>query len=162
MTNAAKELRGTLAKNPSRRNPAEPQPTIGRPDKPQSLSDDAVASNMWDGICDMLDAMKLLTVADGHLISTICQNESMLRLAAKSIRTIGTMIEANDGTFKKNPDCVEWHKCMDRRLKLLAELGLTPSARSRLSALVEEEVSDPFTEFMELMGQAKESAGSKE
>ena len=49
---------------------------------------------------------------------------------------------------------MDWHKTMDRRLKLLPELGLTASGRTRLMVVIEDE-NDPLVEFFQRINGAR-------
>ena len=150
---AAKEAKGSFDRHPERRNHNEPKPKEGRPERPLTIDGDEVACLKWEQVLKLLEGMHLLTTADGDLIESYCINESMLRSASESIKEHGTMM-VEDGKYKKNPDCVEWNKAMDRRTKLQAELGLTPSARTRLTAISKDE-DDVFAKFMEGMASAR-------
>lgn len=147
LATALKEQSGALAKNPQRRNKTEPKAKVGYPEKPQAVIDDAIASVRWDSVCATLSELNVLTTADLYLLEQYCHDYSQycwLRAVCRE----GNVAEVNDkGNRSVSPEASQVHKYADRMLKQLAELGLTPSARSRLHVVSEEE-HDPFTEWM--------------
>ena len=133
LATALKEQNGAFQKDPQRRNHQEPKPEAGRPDKPKDL--DHLASKIWDKACDELEALKVLTKADGAIVEHYARNASVMKQSQK------------DG-----PDqSVTWHKCMDRHMKIMSEMGLTMSARTRLKVATDE--VDMFEEFMKKANQ---------
>ena len=141
---AVKIQRGSFKNNPGRRNKAEPTPEVGIPKLPRILYGDKVAKAFWKATCETLHAMNVLTVADAAVIETYCLNESKLRAAIKDIEERGDIIPVN----RLNPSNRIWAQCMDRRLKIQAELGLTPSSRTKLVANHPKE-TDILKEFLD-------------
>jgi len=95
--------------------------------------------------------MGMLTKADSDLMEAYCVTYSGYRQALTSVTKTGqVLVLKSDGgksvEVRRNPYSVELHKYMDRLTKLLAEMGLTPSARSRVSAV--EEPTDVLMEFI--------------
>ena len=140
---AIKEARGSYINHPERRTPDEPAPTSGAPDKPEVVKQDKFASVFWDQTCKLLDDMGVLTHADLQVLQLYCENESLLEQCR-------TQLEVMDWQgSKRSPGLMQWNACIDRKMKLMAELGLTPSSRTKLRVVKPAE-ADPFLEFLEM------------
>ena len=147
-----KELTGAAAKNPQRLNPNEPQPPTGAPLKPVHLDD--LGSEAWDRLLVIFEQMGMLNAADGSLMEAYCVNYSGYRKSLVKVEEMGQALEVETDRgieFRRNPFSVELHKYMDRMTKLLAEMGLTPSSRSRVVATPKQE-DDPFAEWLKRGG----------
>ncbi len=144
ISTAQKIASGAAAKNPQYVNHNEPKPPEGSPVKPADL--DEVGSAMWDHVVGLFDQMGMLNQAEGLLIAEFCENESALAQARAAVRETGQVLDAY-GDLKRNPHSVELHKYRDVKLKMLSEMGLTPSSRSRIVANPKKE-NDPFEEWL--------------
>lgn len=140
-----KEARGSFVRNPQRRNKSEPKPKAGKPKKPRTVSTDKIANQAWKTISELLEDLKILSTADASVMESFCLNESQLRAADKQMKT-------EDWGNRCSAAMTQWNRCMDRRLKLLAELGLTPSARTRIVATSDDDEDDPIANFFEKLG----------
>lgn len=140
---AVKERSGSLKKNPQRRNKNEPVPPAGIPPMPETISSDAVAKKQWGKVCDLLGKMGILSKSDVYLIESFCLAYSGHFQALELVKSEGLIVNG-----KRHPALIELHKCRDQKIKLLAEMGLTPSSRTRLSATQEDETEDPFLAFI--------------
>src|SRR5690606_20560473 len=101
---------------------------------------DSMASKAWDDLVDILDQMKILTQADGQLLELYAVSYSQYRQALDNMNKTGKVLitkTAKCTQVRRNPFAVEFHKYRDALNKMLTELGLTPSARSRIHANVE-------------------------
>ena len=134
LSNATKEASGAFIKDPQRRNADEPKPNLGRPRIPDAVEADATAKSRWHWVCDQLESMNLLAVTDQGLIAGYCLDYSMMLALWETIKG-GRVSELDDkGRSKLKPEANQFHTYSDRILKREAELGLTPSSRSRLKA----------------------------
>jgi len=98
--------------------------------------------------------MGMLNQADGSLLIQFCDAWSGYMQALLLVRETGLAIESvtSKGTaLIRNPYSVELHKYADRIKALLAEMGLTPSSRSRVTATPKAE-DDPFAEWLKRGG----------
>ena len=136
------EANGSYKKNPARR----PQNTIkggsGIPVKPDFVELDETASAVWDETVNVLKECGILSKTDLHLLTNYVVTYSEWKKAYLHVSKHGH--ENEDG--KTSPQSMTFHKLADRHLKLLGELGLSPSSRARLSVATsstdkEEEVS---------------------
>ncbi len=116
-------------------NGAEPQPEPGRPEKPDWLK--GYAETAWEQFADQLEAMGVLTVADGHALTVLCQTWSRWRRAEEFVDQHGETypVQDNQGRvryLKKFPQVGIAQACATTLNRMMAEFGLTPSARSRI------------------------------
>jgi P27 family predicted phage terminase small subunit len=147
LSNAIKEASGAFIKHPERRNAEEPKPKLGRPKIPEAVESDPAAKSRWHWVCDQLESMNLLAETDQGLIAGYCLDYSMMLSLWESIKG-GQVSDMNaKGGITTKPEANQFHKFADRCLKREAELGLTPSARSRLRAPQKDE-EDPFQEWL--------------
>ena len=147
LANAVKEASGAFGKHPERRNADEPKPKLGRPKIPSAVEDDPIAKSRWQWVCDQLESMNLLAVTDQGLIAGYCLDYSMM-LALWEVIKGGQVSDMDEkGRTKLKPEANQFHTYSDRILKREAELGLTPSSRSRLKAPQTEE-EDEFAQWL--------------
>lgn len=147
LASAVKEASGAFLKDPQRRNKNEPKAKRGWPDKPEMIKADAIASDCWDRVCKTLDELNILTVADAYMLEAYCIDYSQWRWLVESCKE-GRVIAMNEkGNISTSPEATQVHKYADRLLKRQSELGLTPSARSRLHT-PEKQEEDPFTAWL--------------
>jgi P27 family predicted phage terminase small subunit len=142
-----KLAKGAFDKHPERRNHNEPTPQLGEPTSPDIVEQDPAAKARWIWVCEQLQSMNLLHVTDQGLIAGYCLDYSMMLSLWESIKggRVSDMTERGGITTK--PEANQFHKFADRILKREAELGLTPSARTRLRAPQKDE-EDPFQEWL--------------
>lgn len=136
-----------LQGNPGRRrlNKNEPQPPAGMPEPPDTLC--AIARQEWLEIAPGLAAMGVLTTVDKAVLAAYCQayadwyrareglNEWLDLVAADENGHISDVYcsPTRDGGFKRNALISVHNDAAVLMVRFAAELGLTPSARSRLS-----------------------------
>ena len=143
-------LTGQAAVHPERINKNEPTPPVGAPLKPGYL--DATASEAWDHVVSLFDQMGMLNKADGVLIELYAVTYSSYRNALAMVVKTGQVLLVREDNgkrveVKRNPYSVELHKYTDRLMKLLAEMGMTPSGRTRVAANPKND-DDPFSEWL--------------
>jgi P27 family predicted phage terminase small subunit len=149
---ATKEASGAFRKNPQRKNKAEPLPKRGWPVKPPHIAECEIASPQWDGLCKTLDEMNILTVADQSLLALYCQTYAEWMKLQRHVKEHGCSIMNDKGNVSQSPEAVQVHRYADRLLKMMAELGLTPSSRSRIKVPEQSDDDDPFTELLSRIG----------
>ncbi len=139
--------------NPGRRplNKAEAKAPPARTMKvPAHLGADAIAE--WDRIAADLIRSGLITALDTSALAAYCgavgrwvQAERILFKAAEADPMFeGLVIRTTSGNVVMNPLVGIRNKAQADVLKAAAELGITPSARSRVQAQAPEEEDDPF------------------
>jgi P27 family predicted phage terminase small subunit len=144
---AIKEASGAFAKDPQRRNKSEPEAKRGWPNAPDHVKSDAVAFECWMNVCTTLDELAILTTADQCLMALYCSTYSQWLWLAETVKD-GNCRDINvQGNATTTPEAQQVHKYADRLLKMMSELGLTPSSRSRLHVKKDEE-TDPFQDWL--------------
>ena len=128
LASAVKRMSGAFKKDPQRENKHEPKVVEGIPSKPAHISANALASGYWDHAVSQLADMKLIAKADRSVLEAFAEAMAMRQRA---------FIEE---------DMNAWKKAVDASVRLMAELGLTPSSRSRMVVKVPEE-EDAFTQW---------------
>lgn len=130
-------------------NKREPKPARGVPKCPAHLT--ARAKAAWKRIGPELQKMGVLTLADGPALEMLCDAYAQYReaddcvqaegLTYDTVSELGTMVRAR-------PEVAMRADAWRRVRAMLAEFGLTPSSRSRVSAAKPEEERDPFEELL--------------
>lgn len=133
LASAAHRASGAYQKNPQRENKQEPKPAEGVPNKPAHIAACAVASSYWDHAVAQLVEMKLICKADRSVLEKFAEAMAFGRYAFEC------------------KDINEWKKASDSAKGFMIELGLTPSARSRL-VVKDPEVEDDFTKWRKGIG----------
>lgn len=123
-----RRLRG----NPGKRKP-KPRPhfPVEAPPLPEWLSPAAAAE--WERIVPTLLTRRLLAVTDYGVLAHYCASVATADAALRELQTAGVVIEGAKGD-RKHPAFQVWRDSVSQLIVLARELGLTPSARSRMSA----------------------------
>lgn len=151
---AVKDASGAHKNHPERRNKAEPQTEKGIPPIPESIAADAIASRCWQSVCKTLNDMGILTIADASVMELYCVTYSQWRWLSEVVKDGNcSTLNANGGVVTL-PEANQVHKYSATLLRLMAELGLTPSSRSRIHAEPQVE-DDPFTDFLKRRMESK-------
>lgn len=145
-----------LKGNPGKRsvNAREPKPKRGVPKMPAHLT--PRAKSAWKRIGPELDAMGVLSLADATALELLCCVYAEWRVARDTVddegTTYTTTTETGDTMYRTRPEVAiaadAWRRCR----AMLAEFGLTPSSRSKVSRIGDPASADPFETFL---GQAK-------
>lgn len=127
------ELRGSWR---ARRNPREPRPDPAAPPCPDWL--DEQAREMWTRTAPLLSAAGILTMADANVLARYCRLWSRWRRAEDFIEQYGNTYPIKDDSgavryLAQFPEVGIAGKLAQQLTRLEQELGLTPSARSRVS-----------------------------
>lgn len=141
--NVVKLARG----NPGKRaiNRQEPKPTAGIPPKPTWLK--GVAEQLWDELTPHLKQAGLVTLADGVALEGLCWSYSQWLATAKILQHRGRIIKTEGGPMVR-PEVGMSLKFYKMLMALSDRFGLSPSARSRLTAAPQGEEEDPFDQFL--------------
>lgn len=128
-----------LSGNPGRRqlNVNEPiMPSTASEDvAPMELSGDLGATKEWDRLAPMLRASRTVTDADRGALVAVCQQWSRYLEANGNAAKTGMVVKSPSGYPMPNPYIAIANKALGNCVKLWSELGLTPSSRSRVSAV---------------------------
>lgn len=123
-----KIVRGTL--QPYRDNPDQPKPVIAAPAVPDYLSD--FERKIFQQTAELLSNMRVISKADGDALAIYSVTFARWKRLIVEMRDEQDVIETPTGQKRINPKLHEIAKCLDQCHKLLAEFGLTPSARNRV------------------------------
>jgi P27 family predicted phage terminase small subunit len=134
---------------------AEAQFIPSLPSPPPHLSDDAKVE--WGRASDELYKVGLLTSADRSVFGAYCQaygrwaqsERTIIEMGKKDLLTGGLMIKTSNGNAIQNPLVGIANKAMADMVRYATELGMTPSARSRITAAppISKE-DDPTAEYL--------------
>ncbi|MEM6560029.1 MAG: phage terminase small subunit P27 family [Planctomycetota bacterium] len=137
---AIKELTG----NPGKRalNKSEPKPAAKLPACPKHLGDEA--RKEWRRVTKQLADLNLLTDLDRAVLAAYCQAWGRWVEAETELRKHGPVVKSPSGYPIQNPYLSIANKAMEQMRKLLPELGLSPSSRSRIQTPTDAEADDGF------------------
>ncbi len=123
-----KVLRG----NPGQRqlNAREPQIAAAVPDPPDWLGEDA--REKWADLVAVLGDLGILTHVDADVLTLYCETWVEWKEATLQIRESGYVVESPKGDLKASPYVMIRSKALQQLRTLEAELGMTPSSRSRV------------------------------
>ncbi len=141
--------------NPGKRdlNHAEPKPRRVIPDPPEELSEDA--KKEWVRVVPELDRLGMLTTIDRTALSAYCQafgrwmqaERKLAQMAARDPVFDGMLIRTTNRNFIQNPMVGIANKAMADVMRYCVEFGMTPSARSRITATPRATEEDSTEEF---------------
>ena len=130
-------------------NKAEPKPARIDPTMPEVVADDPVATETWATYAPILRRMRVLTEADGMVLTNLCLVHSALVANLQAMREMnksgrklgGYVIATKNGYLAINQFYANVREAMEQELKFCRELGLSPSARARMQVEKDEPVS---------------------
>jgi len=145
---AVTRLRGNPGKRPYNKNEPVLAPMDAAFDTPpEELSADLVASAEWQRLAPILRKSKVVTQGDRGALLSLCQQWSRYLEANRSVSTAGMVVRSPSGYPMPNPYIAIANRALSMCVKLWAELGLTPSSRSRVQTTSEDPNADAFAEF---------------
>jgi len=121
-----------ISGNPGKRplNQDEPQPTC-RAEPPEFLGKTARAE--WDRLIIELETLGIITGIDQAILAAYCQAYGRWADAESRLDTIDkTLYRTANGNVQTSPLLWVANRAMEQMLKAAAELGLSPSSRSRV------------------------------
>lgn len=128
-----KLVRGNPGKRPINEN--EPQPDMDLPTPPEGLSDHAL--KQWDIVAPQLHKMGVLSKIDATALEMYCVAYGNWREAQEKIRRYGPLVKAKSGFLQQSPYMQIANKSFEQMRSMLAEFGMTPSSRTRISVPTE-------------------------
>ena len=130
---ALKLLEGNPGKRPI--NGREPKPPKSLPTCPAHLSPTAKAE--WKRLARTLNDMGVLTRVDRAVMAAYCQAWGRWVEAEKKLAETPPILRTPAGYVQQSPWLSIANKQLELMAKFMAELGLTPAARSRLAIVVD-------------------------
>lgn len=147
---ALKLLEGDTTHGTGVQNPYAPTAPDGEVECPKWLTGDA--KKEWNRLVGSLIAMNVLKPADLQTFAAYCQSYANWKEAETQIKKHGSIQLTADGLMRKSPYVEISNKSLDQMHKFAAELGLTPSSRSRIIADAGTDINtDPNDEMEQLL-----------
>lgn len=142
-----KVVRGNPGKRPL--NKKEPKPLRAQPEPPPHLT--TYARKAWDYYAPKLFKMGVLTEADVIALERLAECYSEVRTLADVIEVEGHTFETTsmtgDTIIRRRPEAAQLADADKRLRAYLVEFGLTPAARSRVTAQDIDEDHDPAEDY---------------
>ena len=121
-------------------NKDEPKVDPGAPEPPEHLSPEA--REEWEYMCQRLVDAGIMTLIDRAVLAAYCQSYGRWQVAERLIRDIaerggqwnGLLMKSAKGNPMINPLVGVANVAMRETVRYAVELGMTPSARSRIKA----------------------------
>lgn len=131
-----------LQGNPGKRaiNKDEPDFGVGAPAKPDFL--DEYASAEWDTLIEILVPARVITKGEIGILLMACDAYSQFRQCVeflrkkKSLSYVGTT-QSGDEIRRPYPEVAQRNQARRQYLSALAELGLTPTSRTKIKRIPE-------------------------
>ncbi len=137
---ALKLLRGNPGKRAlNQHEPVIPLVTDAFDEPPAELMADVVAAAEWRRVAPMLRIARVVTEAERAVLVALCQQWSRYLEAHGKVQSLGMVVKGHKEQPITNPYLRLADRALAHCLKLWAELGLTPSSRSRISTLPQAE-----------------------
>lgn len=147
MSSARRRLTGNSSKRPINSQEPDPPPT-NLENVPQEIAGNAEAVREWRRLAPMLQTIRQVTEADRAALIALCVEWSRYLEATKNAKP-RILIASRSGYKMPNPWLAIQRQALASCLKLWPELGLTPSARSRIKMSDGPSIpgGDSFSEF---------------
>lgn len=126
-------------------NPDEPKPRVSRPRCPSHLSDSAKAE--WKRISPLLTREGLLTHLDGAALALYCEACGLWVEAKQKVAETSLVVTTEKGNVIQNPYVGIANKAAKQMLEILVEFGMTPSSRTRVTAVKEPDAGDSKSRY---------------
>lgn len=126
------QIDGTHKDNPARRKAIVPV-RDKRPEPSLLVQADELSLSLWHETCDTLDFMGFLKYEDGPTIEAYILNYGLLLRCIQDLHKNGDTTVTRDGGTKASGAATNYGRYIQTHIRLLSELGLTPSARTKLA-----------------------------
>lgn len=141
------EHNGSYRKNPNRENKERPVIDGERPDAPEWFNE--LELEVWHALCADLEQKGVQDTSNRELLIAYCTAYAgWFECRRMVMENAYTMID-NHGNVKRHPVATDMHKFREQLNKLIPEFGLSPSSRSRLVSLKQDEDKNPFGELLQ-------------
>lgn len=134
-----------LPVDPGRPPLPQDEPTPQLAPAPEWLTPEA--KEEWGRTGQRLLTAGLMTEADTPALLLYCEAWSTWRHAMAKVAEFGLVIKTKSAYLVPSPYLLIANKAMDQMLKILAEFGMTPSSRARVSTSKAAEDNDPIGEL---------------
>lgn len=127
-------------------NANEPKPAAANPeDVPEWLSSEA--REHWPTIAKQLADAGVLTVLDRAALAQYCEAFVIWRQAYEKVLKFGLIVKAQSGFPVQSPFLSIANVQSERMLRILAEFGMTPASRSRVTVSKADD-TNPYAKFV--------------
>ena len=126
-------------------NHGEPVPPDTLPRCPEHLSE--VARREWRRVARPLYAMGVLTSIDRAALAAYCQAYARWVEAEERLKESPALYKTTSGYVQQSPWLAIANKQLELMGRYMTELGMTPAARSRVTALEDPRMALPSVEF---------------
>lgn len=151
---ALKKLEGNPGKRPLNEN--EPRFAQSSLRAPSYLDEEARAE--WNRVAPQLSAQKMLTIVDRTQLAAYCVTYSRWRAAENKVQDGELTFETPAGYQQQVPEIGIANKYLEKMIKLAAEFGFTPAARSRMNVKPAGAEGDPHDKFFGFAGEEGQGA----
>lgn len=135
----------------------EPKPAAVAPKMPPHL--DEAGKKEWRRLVPILKRMRVLTEADGLALANLCQAYSTMVKAQQKLNEAGLLYKSPSGYVMQSPLLGVVNSSADAVNKMLREFGMTPAARSRISAQPESDEDDELMRLLSMPRPLRREAG---
>ena len=147
-----KKVRGTLRKDRELENPMEVKRANGIPVAPKWLSE--IGKEQFSIVCNQLNDLSMLYDVDVKLIEAYANAISLHIECEQALRKNGRVqVYTDEDGNPKHAQIVPLQtvskQSLDQALKLASQFGLTPSARTKISAPAKLEIKDNEFNFFD-------------
>jgi P27 family predicted phage terminase small subunit len=138
-------LHGNPGRRPLNENEPKPPKASRIPRPPKAIS--SRARRHWRPLAKLLDEAKVLTSLDATALLLLCEAYATWEEAGEKLRDFGLVIKTPSGYPAQSPYLSIANRAHEQLAKLLAEFGMTPSSRTRVSVRTDGEADrDPDAE----------------
>lgn len=102
------------------------------------------AAEIFRQLCVHLTGMKILNVEDIPMLGLLASRLQEVEEHTATIESEGFSYRTNKGLWKARPEVAMRNEAMRHSQSLLIEFGLSPAARSRVSAQIGDKEKNPF------------------
>lgn len=144
-----REAEGAYRKDPGERPVDTLNEIAGRPEPSElTVQSDELTLALHEQVCDTLEKMGILFTADKILLEAFVCNWRELIRCQLQLRREEFSYTNEKGGQSKNPTLAAYSILMANHLKMMSELGLTPSARARLVAPIERGENESISKIL--------------
>ena len=126
-------------------NQDEPKPEMSDLAPPPELSPAALKE--WGRVRSLLVDAGIVSVLDTTALIAYCETYATWADAMAKLRRTGMILKNEKGVLYRNPLIRVANDAQDRMVKLLAEFGMTPSSRTRVSAIKPVKTNEKWAAF---------------
>lgn len=105
------------------------------------------AAKHWTKVALQLTRAGILTEIDATALALYCEAFARWKAATDRVLADGPVVTARSGFPVQSPYLAIANKAFDQMRRMLVEFGMTPSSRTRVAAVNQDDQEDDFAEF---------------